>query len=543
MENGSPLIKNGKYFVPPLRDGGDFKRMLSRLSAAGAGRPVDKNGFPIGPWTPELLATAISQIDGNLSGIDLRTVQLWFQENEKGLSSENIRWLARIFGCDDPEATGEWQAELSAGQSRLTAKRRDNRKKSETDAPETRDVAHPFILDHITESLVDTTLENNGEKPWHEFSLAQRSEAIFSRPSPLDLPASVFAGAVALGFLSYLAGIHNVTYTREDGLNKQIGFIWAPNWTFLFMVFMPLFFAFVAELLIFWKNEGRSWLLKQRDMVDSYESWANTVEASSYTYKAVLLICLIFAGVFQWIGVRFIPLMNRGGDYAPDWGSIAIDRPDIISVPESIAFTGLAYFYMSVCFYLFFVGLILLYTLTHDLWRIGEASKLRQDMNFQREITEISARIMRAIGRCTILGVLIAMCMKLQTFYLNSNGENILAWLIDDMSSILVGHNSRYSWIDHNMPTQYTSLLIAISTCVVFLYGSIQIGLKLRFRAPLARMTAVIALLVAGYLLIGVFTGFSILLGVGVILAIYGLFDPEFGRGRANELGGNQSVR
>ncbi|MEF3088078.1 hypothetical protein VLL29_20810, partial [Bacillus altitudinis] len=33
-------------------------------------------------------------------------------------------WLARIFGCDDPEATSAWQAELSAAQARLTTRRR-----------------------------------------------------------------------------------------------------------------------------------------------------------------------------------------------------------------------------------------------------------------------------------------------------------------------------------------------------------------------------------------------------------------------------------
>jgi hypothetical protein len=43
-------------------------------------------------------------------------------------------------------------------------------------------------------------------------------------------------------------------------------------------------------------------------------------------------------------------------------------------------------------------------------------------------------------------------------------------------------------------------------------------------------------------LLIDAFAGFSILLGVGVLLAIYGLFDPGLGRWRASKLGNNQSV-
>ncbi len=122
------MEKNGKIFVAPPKDGSDFKELFKQLAAVGAGRAVGTDGFPQGPWTPELLAEAITQIDSNRAGVDLRTVQLWFQENDKGISPSNINWLARIFGCDDKEATSEWLLELSAAQSRLTAKRRDSKK-------------------------------------------------------------------------------------------------------------------------------------------------------------------------------------------------------------------------------------------------------------------------------------------------------------------------------------------------------------------------------------------------------------------------------
>ena len=369
-----------------MRDGSDFKAMFRQLSAAGAGRPVDKDGFPMGPWTPELLATAISQIDANRSGIELRTVQLWFQENERGISTDNLRWLARVFGCDDPEATIEWQAELSAGQSRLIANRREKRKTTESDASDVLDMLQPALPDLTTGSPEEKVLESDDKAPRRGFSLARRSESIFSRPSPLDLPAAVFAGAVALGFLSYLMGIHNVTYVRPDGLAKQVGFIWAPNWTLLFMMLLPLYFAFVVDLLVFWKEEGRLQLLGRGDRMDSNDDWARNVEASSYTYWAVFLFCIAFAGLFQWIGVRLIPLMSGGSDIAPDWGSIAIEHPEIISVPKAIAFTGLAYLYMCLSFYLFFAGLILLYTLAHDLWKNGEALRLGPEVGSQSKI-------------------------------------------------------------------------------------------------------------------------------------------------------------
>lgn len=533
---------NGKYFVPPPRDGSNFKELFKRLATAGAGRPADENGFPSGPWTPELLTEAITQIDANQSGIDLRTVQLWFQENEKGISADSIRWLARVFGCGDPAATSEWQVELSAAQSRLTAQRRENRKKAGTDASEPPDSERPAPSDGEIASTTDVAAANDAKRSVRRPSLAMRSEAIFSRGSPLDLPASVFAGAVALGFLSYLSGVHNVTYGRADGLTKQVGFLWAPNWTLLFMVFMPLFFAFVVELVVFWKDEGRSKFLPQGNRMRSDDGWIRRVEESSYTYWAVFLICLAFAGLFQWIGVRLIPLMNGDDNYATDWGSLALVRPEIISVPQAITFTGLTYLYMCLCFYLFFVGLILLYTLAHDLWKIGAASRRWLAVDYQHEINEVVVRVIRGIFRCTVLGILIAMCMKLQSFYLTSDARNILAWMLGDFMSVLYGREEVVGGRSYSMPNHYTSLLIAMAACVVFLYGFIRLGMGSRFQGPLGKMTAAVALVAVSYLLIGAFPGFSILLGVGVLIAIYGLFDPGFGTRQERELGDNQDV-
>ncbi|RUY34620.1 hypothetical protein EN978_34365 [Mesorhizobium sp. M7A.F.Ca.US.001.04.1.1] len=536
------MFKNGKLFLPPPRDGSDFKELFKRLAAAGAGRLLDKDGFPAGPWTPELLAEAISLIDSNRVGVDLRTVQLWFQENEKGISTANIRWLARIFGCDDAVATSEWQMELGEAQSRLSAKRREWKRAGSSVAQEIPDTAVTATIDDATDSPVELILDTDPKGPRRRFSLARESEAFFSRGSPLNLPASVFAGVTALGFLSYLTGIHSVTYGRADGVVKQVGFLWTANWTFVFMVFLPLFFAFVTELVTFWKDEGRPKLVAQGDKMESDDAWARTVQASSYSYWAVFLICVVFAGLLQWIGVSLIPLLKGGGNYATDWGSLAIVRPEVISVPEAIVFTGLAYLYMCLCFYLFFVGLILLYTVIHDLWSIGEAGSNRPEVDYQHELHGASIRVMRAIFRCTVLGLLIAIVMKLQSAYLTSRGENIVSWLAGDMSSAFYGRNDVSAGIIYRRPTHYSSLLIAISTCVVFVYGSIRLGVERRFCMSLWRMSAIVALLVAGYLLIDAFAGFSILLGVGVLFAIYGLFDPGLGRGQASKLGNNQSV-
>ncbi|MBY6120412.1 hypothetical protein KUV64_14860 [Mameliella alba] len=525
------------------------------MSDAGAGRPVDKDGFPTGPWTPELLAAAISQIDANRTGVDLRTVQLWFQDNDKGVSPENIRWLARVFGCDDPEATSKWQAELSAAHARLVAKRRARRKRLESGDTQGRpDNSANEALENKVARTAEQPLDRDiaGSKAKQQFRLARASEAIFSRGSPLDLPATVFAGAVALGFTSFFLGIHSVAYARPDGLIKQVGFLWAPNWTFLFMVFMPLFFVFVVEMLAFWRNGARSRLAKLIDQTASIDAWTCKVEASSVTYWVVLIICLPFAGLFQWMATTLLPLIHGDrGDYAIDWGAVAIVHPEIVSVPASILFTGLAYLYMSLCFFLFFAGLILVYTLAHDLSEICGAVDYRQSAERHRDTEEILVKVLGGTFRCALLGVLVAICMKLQSAYVTTNAENILDWLRDDLTSVFKAGDALGEQIAYVRPTHYSSLLVTLAACFVFLHCALCLRTiwrhqedetRYRVRGVMGLMLAVLALLVAGYLLIDAFSGFSILLGIGLLPAMYGLVDPTFGSGKEVDQGGNLSV-
>ena len=522
LERCNLLIKNGKYYLSPPKDNCTFKELFQKVVYVGAGRPVCMDGFLAGSWTPEHLANAISQLEGNQSGIELRTVQRWFQNDDLAINADNIRWLARIFGCDDPEATREWQVAFSAAKAQVIEKRRDNRAKGARSGE-----AKEADLQRIREA----------SSPRLGSGLARRSETFFNG-SPLDLASSVFAGAAGLGFLAYFLGIHSIAYEAPNNPMKQVGFLWAPNWTFLFMLFLPLFFAFTAELMGFWKNEGRPRLLAMGDQENRDDGWTKKIEASSYTYWAVFLICVAFAGVFQWIATRWKPLIEVGAersDYAMDWGTIALINPEIISVEASLVFTAFAYLYMCLCFYLFFAGLILLFTVSYDFLEIRKASRLHPNMDTQRVVNEIGLRIMRGIFRCTVVGVMAGVCMKLQSFYLSSSGENIWAWLADDFNSVWISKDVMGSRIEHSRPTHYSSFLIILSVCFVFVSGCIQIGGTNFFHGPMSRMSLVIALLISGYLMIGVFAGFSILLSASVILAMYGIFEPTFRKPQVSE--------
>ena len=118
------MKKSRKYSIPLPHEEIEFQKLFDMLVISGAGRSLNSEGSPISAWTPDLLAEAISNLEGSKKDVDLRTVQLWFQDNGKGIGSKNIELLSRIFGCGDPKATVEWRLKLTTAQMQLVSNRR-----------------------------------------------------------------------------------------------------------------------------------------------------------------------------------------------------------------------------------------------------------------------------------------------------------------------------------------------------------------------------------------------------------------------------------
>tara|TARA_R100001440_G_scaffold63486_1_gene83724 strand:- start:444 stop:872 length:429 start_codon:yes stop_codon:yes gene_type:complete len=141
--------------------------------------------------------------------------------------------------------------------------------------------------------------------------------------------------------------------------------------------------------------------------------------------------------------------------------------------------------------------------------------------------------------------------MKLQSTFMLSSGATIVSWLVSDFLSVLGDHEKINDWFEYSMPTNYSSLLIVLATCTVFLYGTVRIHpafclqrevVRGRYRRKLGLMLAVITLLVIVYVLIGAIAGFSILLCIGLLTAVYGLINPSIDTWRATDEGDKQIV-
>lgn len=520
------------FYVPPVDDGRDFKELIKHLAAVGAGRPVDNIGHPQGQWTPELLTQAICAIDANFKGIELRTVQHWFQDNDKGISSDNIRWLARIFGCDDPDAAGAWRIQLTAANGRLTAKRKQLRASVSSKANLRPDQFETAI------TLPGVEADRDQIELGHRrgLNLARKIESLFSSRSALNLPAAVWAGWVVLGLLSYILGVHAVTYRPTEGLDKQVGFLWAPNWTVLQLIILPMFLVLVSDLLAYWKHQRR--LLAYSDGEDA---WLRKVDSFAFSHWATFFICFVVVFLVQWSGIQMRALLSGdAGNIMMDWGLLTIMRPEVISIPEATILSILAFFYAaSICF-LFLSGLVLIVTVAQDYAEVASVQPVRVDAAHRNLTRRVGCEIRSRIYKSSLLGIWIATCVKLQAIYLLSDGRNIVEWVLNDAKLVLGVGDTVAGELDQRAVANLTSFLLLFTSCSVFGFCAFKIKQAQRQtpepgrgdqrtvsnKTPSWWMLIVLAALIANFFLIGQFAGFSFLLLACVLITVFSLYDP-----------------
>lgn len=499
-----------------------------------------EGGFSPGPWTPELLAEAITNLDANRAGIELRTVQLWFQENDKGISIGNIRWLAMVLGCDDPEATIQWQIALRSSQSRLKAKRRE--KLSEL-PPEI-----SFDQETGSSTVKDGAWDEDGGS-----NLTRRIERIFSDPEPMHFLVFMWALYTFIGLINFIFEVGSVTYSPVEGIDKQIGFIWAPTWNILPLIILPLFFIFINRLLNYWKNEGRVDLLQTITHHQASLAWLKKVQSFSFSFNSIFFICFFFVFVAQWFGVYLrLYYFGNPNDFQIDRNLIGLIRPDIITIGQSVVTSGLGYMYTAIYICIYLVGMLFMYIVMVDFYSLFNHNEIKESEQIYNVINNIAHTLRNGMFRCSLLGLWIAMCIKLQLVYLSSGSNNILKWLIDDFRQVFGYMKYDVVWIEDVSISDFTTLLMVVLSFTVFFMCLVRLYKTERFmvsnvteadrpdihfedrkiktnatNVTYIGMLSSIILLSASILLIGQFVGFSILIFISVIISIYGCFNPS----------------
>ena len=523
------LIKNNKYFVAPQKEADSFKQLFARLAAAGAGRPVDAEGFPDGPWTPEKLADAISSFEANEKGIEVRAVQVWFQDNYNGINNENIRWLARIFGCDDPEATAQWQTELNVARERLASERREKRRRAAS-----KEVKSEEAKDLHGNSVAKLTF-------------AELSERAFRGSGPFNLIVVLWVFVTMLLFVAYFTGVHDVFYSPVEGVSKQVGLFWSPNWYIDDLVLVPLLMIVVSNTVTRWREQSRGMLVSEQIDPEVDKGWRQRRNDFSFTFQALFLASLFIIFFLQWYGAYLTPLQeNDVGQRVVDWLLIAIERPDVMSIPFSKYLSMIANFTSGISYWCCFTGLLLLYIVVTDFKDVCGRSAPYFSPPQYLEAMSSARTIMQGIYRCAVLMLIASTTIKLVATYLMTDAENLAGWLLKDARTLFGHTNDSWNWFDKSPSASITSFFVMFIPVFVFFVCLSQVYWTLRtllsadvdqsnaalltnssrldeLKAEWFNWSIVIAVLVANFWLIGRFTGFSILLFGSLAIGIYSI--------------------
>ncbi|MEM6410633.1 MAG: hypothetical protein AAF683_03760 [Pseudomonadota bacterium] len=540
------MIKNGKFFVAPQQTDDDFKRLFARLAAVGAGRPVDRDGLPDGPWTPDELADAISRIEANTQGIELRSVQVWFHDNDNGISDTNIRWLARIFGCSDPEATGQWQAELKAAKERLTSQRREKKKKrgKEKNDYDLNEATRPSIAKQIGGQTQRCRGEFTKDRRFEPVKLAERCERMLSGATSLNLQIGYLLVFCGLGLMNYVLGTLNVTYSPLEGLDKQVGFIWAPTLTLLPLIALPAYIFFVSNVITYWRRAGRLRCLSDRSSTIEPRStmvWYGKVNSFSFSFWAITISCISFVFGFQWFGI-YLPAYLSGDHNGVqiDRYLLALVRPDVISIPEAIALSAVGYMYTASYVAVFMFGLLFILIITLDYEDVSKTTEREGPVEHRSELYEVGQMIRWGIFRVAVFALWLAILVKLQITYLQSDSRDVVTWMFVDAAAAFSATMAPNGWLDNSSVSHFTTFLMMAVTVVVFvlcigkmsailnrLVVEDSLGSFDEDKSAVVTMFLIIGLLSANLILIGRFTGFSIMLALGALATAYALAGPK----------------
>lgn len=516
-------IKNGKIFIEPPAAGQDFKSIFLDMVAVGAGRKVDNNGRSPGPWTPELLAEEISFNSSNGAGVDVRSVQRWFQDNQDGISKRNCAFLAEIFGCGDVRSENKWRAALAKSLLELGATRK---------------------LEATRNGMPNAVppVRQNRPEP-QRVTLAMRTERQFRDGAPFGIVVSMWASVAVLLYLGYLLGAHDVSYSPIPNVEKQVGLFWSPNWFWDKLIWLPLIVFTISSLITSWREQWRPMLIANSSEPTRTYTWEEKLSAHTSSFIGIAVVCFFIVFLLQWYGAYCQPLLQGdAGTRVIDWLLVSIERPDVMSTAESMAASLFANFLSGIAYWFCFSGLMLLYIVSTDFKDISVLLEPLHGTDEDLDFLRIANSILSSAFCCVVFALITSIGIKTVAVYLMTDAENILRWLVLDAIALVNGENSTWSWFDKNPSASIASFFVMFIPVFVFFVCASKINRSIQelFSSKLAEknkhaaltvainkvklqwMTwaGIILLLVANFWLIGRFTGFSVLLIASSCLAL-----------------------
>ena len=258
-------------------------------------------------------------------------------------------------------------------------------------------------------------------------SLAGLIEEIASRQGPLILSLEAMTVAFLLSLLSIFCGLGWLEVDFDLNQKKEVGFIFAPNWTIVYLVLFPLYLSVFSVLTSRCRRtlmdfcDGRI-LTGPNGAPISHQAilaaWDSALKGVSSVMWLVLALVVVQT-VGQWIYASLVPLMTGKSDVV-DWGTLAAVHPDKANWWATLFFASVAYIYMGVALFIYLAILIYAAAFAAFLNSLsdhsGQFRLVARSQIFRQRLSEI----VTSTYVCVIFGIGAAIAMRMQAEYLQS---------------------------------------------------------------------------------------------------------------------------
>ena len=294
---------------------------------------------------------------------------------------------------------------------------------------------------------------------------------LFSRSAPLTLFCLLFVG-VLLIIVSFLIGVGDVELQTNPDSSKQVGYVFALNWSFSFVLGFPMLMFFMIEAVT-GQQHTLNRLVDRRMIVDQAwqpvgidalteeytRFWRRTTIIGGATAAFSLTYCLVewymISGRFLLLNAEPISPSDSHYFYELDWSLAAVlpnsDANIDISPKLNAAFALVNYLLLGLYFsiILTFYGMVILYAEMFNRFSRGQgAGNLRIIPDVDEEDPRRGFSVFEPVFRrtlfATMVGFLLCYFMNLQNLFLRDESPNIGVFVVDDIqlgfSVITKGH-------------------------------------------------------------------------------------------------------
>lgn len=313
-------------------------------------------------------------------------------------------------------------------------------------------------------------------------SIAAKVEHAAARYEAINFGVISLISAFLLIFGSYMAGVVDVEY---KAIHKQIGFVWAPNWSVnylvLFVVYNSMFCLFVnfvdETLRIF---TARRVVAGDAGTAVSHAELAADWRAHLSGISPILWVMNLgvpFIAAKQWFDDCYLPLhQNDMLGKAADWTVIAVLQPGTSSAAGEIAFTAVAYAYMAISLWIYLFVLAYAASFAWYLAKLSRGTGAYRLVFRTPYLPERLHHLLQRVFTFSFLGYLSAYFMRLEAYYLSTPISNIFQAMFSTEAGML-----RQWTRAATAPAEYTvSMVTSAWTCWgVFLYAAVIFGVAL----------------------------------------------------------------